>query len=1267
MNSVKFTTEHSRDVYQYYVKLKTYFDITGLDLQDRASSARAKKARAKLLKLSSLQFYELSTDVTDELQRRINEDQNKPEYLLPKTSFHVKRNQARQKLSNLSQLRFNDLVDDILFEIQRREYHLPSSVQNDEADQREEHSNNANLPSGQNGATGVAYDIDNIMSPKVGDPSFLAPSTPTAAHPPVILAGNRNSDEPESPSFNLDTLKDINDEKHTAGFNAGPVMGDSTESPQLKSSPIIPRINVSESDAGTETDTGTMGSLPPATSTIQQSVIIPQKASIDWSSSDESDNEADAPKHGEVNKGAVSKETTNYELPSDDTRKSGQKDSPPQETARDIPLPDATGLTSQKLSSSSPDDHPVEMTQKSTRVPDLAFADDSSLNIPYQDSGFVGDDDSPLKAKTESNSASKTKLKSPTDADLGLQLQVPAPPPVDTVERNDVPVSLAKDTKLSQPGHDESISHLQKELLKLNTQIGDLSIENENLKQKLSESEFKLRMKKNGKTTKNYETFFEVETLLNEKSVQKHISKNGIIPIDFVTKLHNLITELFVSLNTGHNNEENENKNKNKIPQHKGFGEFLFRLVAQISGLVSSIIDLVKLIKDCSDLCTLLRSSMSHAINAIRYYSLYESLLPKVIVFASISEVAFAVCQIIQTAKITSVPGLDLVQEKNKPSPNAAKSKVEAEVRNIPGTPVLVDREELASTFSEPTAQREPKPTDSPVKPLRIIEKVINSPVLKPQGPRSTMRKPSGSGLVSLMLDNKRVSSPSLKVSSNQSSEKNLSNLSGQSISAKDDVEAPVKDKNEFDKSGATSPTLSDLNLLKEPSSSIDSVTEQEMGKAKETSAASASENTPAEKPEDSNRLTKESPKSNVTALSLTEPSGPAKNVADKLFDKLNSISPDREIRSNFSDDSDDEKLDILALKKSMGQDYTTKEESGPVDSVPKMKPIKINKLESSSLRRVDVSNGGGAKGLGITMNSETKKQPTKRQDEPIVRKQDEAAPQETPTVRVESKTNPASHPNGQENLNLSPVIKQENEDDLNISHHSSEASDNDDSYQFAPLEKREKVDEPRTSIKEESPKIGLIAGNANDKENSSGEEYTDDTDSEEDEEEVDFDVDAFDIENPDNTLSELLLYLEHQTVEVISTIQSLLSSIKEPKSTKGSLRKESNAINQVIGQMADATSVSMNQSRNANLKKHGGWVVQSLEDCARRMTILCQLSKDGVFQEESSDNDYADKNFKQRLAGIAFDVAKCTKELVKSVEEASLKEEIDFLNSKLE
>lgn len=156
------------------------------------------------------------------------------------------------------------------------------------------------------------------------------------------------------------------------------------------------------------------------------------------------------------------------------------------------------------------------------------------------------------------------------------------------------------------------------------------------------------------------------------------------------------------------------------------------------------------------------------------------------------------------------------------------------------------------------------------------------------------------------------------------------------------------------------------------------------------------------------------------------------------------------------------------------------------------------------------------------------------------------------------------------------------------------------------------------------------------------------------------FNIKLFDINDPDNTVTQVLLYLEHQTVKVISTIQSLLSAIKKQGVTRGELSTNAQAITIVITQMTEATNTSMNQTRNYQLKEHGNWVVKSLEDCCQRMNALTQA------HSESNDDDFADKNFKQRLAGISFDIAKCTKELVKSVEEASLKEEIDQLNAKL-
>jgi hypothetical protein len=94
---------------------------------------RPNKARDKLLRLSPVQFHELSTDVFDELQRRQAfvpsppgqpPPRPVPQYLLPRNDFHEKRNQARQKLSSLQDVRFRDLSTDVFCELERRFPHF---------------------------------------------------------------------------------------------------------------------------------------------------------------------------------------------------------------------------------------------------------------------------------------------------------------------------------------------------------------------------------------------------------------------------------------------------------------------------------------------------------------------------------------------------------------------------------------------------------------------------------------------------------------------------------------------------------------------------------------------------------------------------------------------------------------------------------------------------------------------------------------------------------------------------------------------------------------------------------------------------------------------------------------------------------------------------------------------------------------------------------------------------------------------------------------
>ena len=108
----------------HYVVFKRYHAQT---LRDDKGNARPNRARDKLLRLSPVQFQELSTDVYDELLRRqtatgqqTNGSGHVPTYLLPKDNFHPKRNQARQKLSTLPPQKFRELATDVFYELERR-------------------------------------------------------------------------------------------------------------------------------------------------------------------------------------------------------------------------------------------------------------------------------------------------------------------------------------------------------------------------------------------------------------------------------------------------------------------------------------------------------------------------------------------------------------------------------------------------------------------------------------------------------------------------------------------------------------------------------------------------------------------------------------------------------------------------------------------------------------------------------------------------------------------------------------------------------------------------------------------------------------------------------------------------------------------------------------------------------------------------------------------------------------------------------------------
>ncbi|SCU89373.1 LAFA_0E17568g1_1 [Lachancea sp. 'fantastica'] len=1542
-NKTDLSAEQRRLVHLYYRELRDFSTVTGGKL-DRSSSARAQKARSKLLKLYSSQFFELSTDVHDELQRRIDENQTQPDHLLPKDNFHVKRNQARQKLANLSESRFNDLVDDILYEIQRRDYHK--------------------LPEPQT-----------PISPKVSP-----------------LKDSFRSEEGEEDDPNVSSQSVVHTDPRNSDSRGSALVTDNDQNVD----------NSTPKKSSFQNDSTTSSSIVPSTS-IQQSQVIPKKASIEWSSDEEEDHQ-DAEKqnrsplkpihpgssedkdgrrlsegheleHYSGSHNNITDFASRSQLLQDSDKSDFESDlqssphfgagksqrpfhapsgssqmSSPEHTkgqpGEDISLEETEGLSLMKRSSQLHSTHSNDSEANEERSRDsgnlsgavardtmehsevgtpkskqdlsptfdsppkgshLKFASEPNSSNGFKEPiSWENDEDRPntIASATSNNSPFNTRERSESGhGSRGLQAQ---PKHLGSIKRislenensqREIRVLIAEGTKM-----DEKITKLEKdnaqlsaakknlenelhlqenqssaleeqldgltkklrdakreleelktvqisenhqnsrstdrthhqEFLNMTNQVNNLSIENEKLKQDLAEMEFKL--KKNNcedksSNAKGNATSKELSNGTNRSEAlekiqslpRKFLSPEGLIPPDLLTSFNSKIENMFSLVNGDR--------------QDADFGHQLFDVLSHIVTSVQKLLEIVDS-RGSQEHILILKGALSHAITSVRFFASYHEILPLVTVNSAVSDVAFALCQIVESVKVASKQGENLSSEKSQyhipQTPNAQNWPV------FQDTKFQDPRETFQGLSNNPGNM-------SPVKPLKITQKVVqNSP---PSKGRHTSRKPSSTLFGSIVnpsptannspesvqfpkirsgsparkqegmsspiavekthqsqkpsavtpapareidavlpptspshivssqgkqVINSDVPMKDLENSSSTSMATNLERFDGKNAEklqaavekvheASSDEESTDGQERNNDDSNLTSDD--DLtyqlkqNLLKnqKPKEALDNgktitgdnqskVSPQPpnlMGQDAKGLEVPAKSGKGREVITSSHSTNKLSFVPNAENTSTTDSSNQGKQIEIKKTDAKHSIADDRQIaegtqpskpqffsaKGPVGDDNKQEhgvanyfsKQNSVASTRASQQNFAqqtpAKQDTDmPKETSPRESP-KMNLNESPKISVKESSNTNLRESPKMNLNEspkmnlnespkmnlnespkisvkESSSTKVKENQNTNVKENQNTNVKESPNTNVKESPNTnvkeSLNTNVKESLNTnvkeSPSMNQRESLKVNLkeslntnSNERSETNLNGSPKTFAArssfTDDRHELKREFTPLDNEHTKIKLedrddwnttesrsrdpkaASSMSAEEVNGGGRDSVD---------EGDFDIDAFDIENPDNTLSELLLYLEHRTIEVISTIQSLLTSIKQPQALKGELCKDSSAINQVIAQMVEATNVSMAQSRNAALKEHGNWVVQSLKDCKRRMTSLCHLNEDGTISFDEGDDEYASKHFKQRLAGIAFDVAKCTKELVKTVEEASLKEEIEYLNSQL-
>lgn len=1168
-----------KDLTEHYKVLKQFLVISNDQNQKSTSnSSRALRAREKLLKLSTAQFKELSTDVYDELKRRIDESRSEPDYLLPKSTFHPKRNQARQKLSSLPQSRFKDLVSDISLEIERRDLlTLPNQ------EEKEYSFANESMTSGQSN-------------------------------------GKRD-----------DVLDDNGGKGTNVSKQSGEVLNQS----------------------------------------LQSKTVVPTKANLTWSSDEEDGNGMEE----DVNDARLTNADQVEDVPStqNDAPKHISKES--QDRLRDL------------------EDEIEELRERySLLQKDYDFSAGQSRKLS-EEVEALSEENQKLKFEIQENSAAKKQI---IDAGLNeksnqiesLRTLVATLRLENQSLKNTIPKS---DTARSYPNEalpsTRSISNDNQDLKgKLDTMLKRLDdielVKPPQLRSSLNEFDWQRRYEK--LRSKELREKLSVE-LPSDANLRKFISSSGFIPLKLYSKFATLVEVLVTDLNEGAMKPE-----------------LLFEKVSKIAIVGNEIAREGEGHLNYNAHATYVRETIAYFITVARYYAIYSSLIPKIIIERSIAELCFSINDLISSAKLS---------EKETKNFDSKFNGIE-------------ENKQIGKKYNY----------DAPVRPLKMASKLRASRLLQSsnlslesvgKSPKSELKVSRGP-LSSGTSPNKSIPIASKIASSANGQTSNFSYMEASSVfKPKEEAVSGTRESNLSDQDCTVDSVLlvEETHLLRNDSVRSNFEEQERLrdlddskrqislaegqqyfsDNAEESESRNTSDFSNGQQNEGSELLVDEKQHlSKKFELALAEGKETkwneedAKGVSSQVYEhKLPSADASEppvlkriEIFQKLGDSkSSEEKNDEKEAGK---DDNSVKSITNNVQEDVNQEPIEETPKESGIRGRQFLRSLKSKFTYGSKNTSNDSK--TSHLNEGTESKADESSFNKRPENQINDSQDDLDDLNlteGESFENNYSGTKTPMEEEIPLQSEKNDVQKinfvdaNEEAPEKAPVKEKEVAfSNVSVAIPEQQNKYPVTPNESEqklgDEVNYAGKEIHDESSddlSTEDDEMVQakqrqeyrksmaaatFNINLFDIDDPDNTLTQVLLYLEHQTVQVISTIQSLLSAIKAPKSTRGDLREKSKAICEVISQMTDATNTSMNQTRNAQLKEHGSWVVKSLEDCEHRMNILCKPSV------SKNDLEFADKNFKQRLAGISFDIAKCTKELVKTVEEASLKEDIAQLDARL-
>lgn len=1309
-----------RDLVHHYKVLKQFLDISDdVNTRSKSNSSRAARAREKLLKLSAAQFKELSTDVYDELRRRIDESRGEPDYLLPKSSFHPKRNQARQKLSSLPQTRFKDLVSDISYEIERRNLHGESAP--------EYHETASNIP-------------DNVSS--------RSRSIVESQRSPVREKSFKN-DPNESGSSDLQNIGIQS--KTVVPTKANLTWSSDEEDGEESKKSAKDRYNEAEARKSEIRETEAKARESRQAETREAEA----KEALDLSTKKDD-------KIAELQTLVSSLELQQRDL--QEKHKLLQDDYEYSMSQNKTLSQEVEQLSEQKRDWTSSKDLQHLQSVEAENEAEKLKSSNAALRLEIQ----------ALKNGQQRNTKMSRDLNSITNSDSTTSI-----PNVDYKQdiKRDMETFLEKLSTMESPPSKQGSSYaeLRSEISKWQKKYEEArsnTLSSEISKSILGNDELQSFMAPHGLISMKLVGDFQalVETFL---IYLNGTSFDSDLLFEKISKISILANEI---ASQGDNQHINSNEHSVCLRESVSYAITATRYFAIYSSILPKIV-VERAVGEVSfSLCDLIAFSKlnSSSLNSRTVQPMMDVPVANQHVKDDFGARPLRMAnklRVIQSHTKSQEELLSFDQTDNN-SPFQSTGPEEKNIAENDPTPKLVvtkktNPEGVAGGFLRkfsPFGSRNvstpitPKPVEvQPIQPainrvrfggdeseavperklsLKQLEIVDDETPKKIELQIGNSITPTANAASDSLTQDAPTHATSGNVELKKVNEENLYEKSpkGKGISA---LASKFERSPEKPIGQHASPTSTNKTGVKNLANRLNSPTEilpqnQSPTRAEKTKKGSIFDKvrqfeSPEQKNIPSTHILGKSPSNQLihsrkTSLGLdlepeftnhsvirhdidrpverlSEPfaavAEPSQTMSREVSNENNSVALNERNKSNAlsataaiaataataaavtSLDSTKSKGLFSSIRDKLTQDHQhTNEETG----------ISEEGVSDSDKREISTDNA-------LTSTVET----TPSKDD-----EDESESNISPvkagkdffeTVKQKLTTGSLSEHNVPYSSASDVTIQADNADDRNA-HFGNENSE--------PAKEPEQDTKPKQNIKS-----AVITENTNgpirkeslnvqtplqiskkvnyqsdtktknvEPEQQEDDDYESESESESESEEesearqrqeyrksmaaATFNVNLFDIDDPDNTLTQVLLYLEHQTVQVISTIQSLLSAIKKPNATRGDLRENSKAILVVISQMTEATNTSMNQTRNAQLKEHGSWVVRSLEDCNHRLNILCKPNSD------KSDEDFADKNFKQRLAGISFDIAKCTKELVKTVEEASLKEDIANLDARL-